>query len=73
MFTCCFCYGKYDPTKARAEFRGLCSMACQHSFAKKLGYKKNDPNGRTEWEVLSDPLRRLRRTIPGADPVTEQG
>lgn len=76
MFTCVFCSKQYDPRTARAEFRGLCSMKCQHEMARKYGYKNpkfgptfNYTTFRSEWHCISEPLRLLRAKVPGADPL----
>jgi hypothetical protein len=36
---CRKCGRAYDPNKTRADWRGYCSMACQHQMARDLGYR----------------------------------
>lgn len=37
---CRFCQKRYNYLKATADYKGYCSMKCQHAKARKLGYRK---------------------------------
>jgi hypothetical protein len=47
---CRNCHHLYSESKATADFKGYCTMRCQHAKAKELGFK---PKGaRTEYSTL---------------------
>lgn len=48
---CRKCKGQYDSEKSRADYKGYCSMKCQHAAAKEHGFRKG---GRSEYSVLQD-------------------
>ncbi len=51
---CRTCKKEYDEEKARADYKGFCSMKCQHELARRVGYRKTkdkQPN-KTEYSYL---------------------
>ena len=66
----CVVDGKlYDPTKTRADYKGLCSMRCQHQLAREQGFNPRTDKRTGEWKFISNELKRRRETIPGAEPL----
>ena len=68
LYHCVVCNREYHPAKTRADFKGFCSMGCQHALAKQQGFGKAG-GPRTEWQAIHTILLERRRTLPGAEPV----
>jgi hypothetical protein len=62
---CVECRRVYDTATARAEFKGLCSMKCQHDMARSLGFRKG--KDKSEYAIIHIELRERRNSIVGAD------
>lgn len=66
----CVVDGKlYDPEKTRAAYKGFCSMRCQHQLAKECGFNRTRTRS-SEYAVMNEELRRRRRTMKDAEPIT---
>ena len=63
----CVVDGKlYDPQKTRADYKGFCSMACQHQLAREQGSRPK--KHRSEYPFIAKEVRRRRIMTEGAEP-----
>lgn len=69
-FVCVVDKKLYDPQKTRAEYKGLCSMRCQHQLARECGFRPKHSKF-AEWTFITKELRRRRAMIEGAEPFDE--
>ena len=51
---CRTCNKIYNSEYSRAEYRGFCSMRCQHGKAKELGFQGQKKMSITEYRILKN-------------------